>query len=242
MSPDHRDLRWLPASPAPPLLAGEVHVWLLATDYSAAKVSREHLSTEELVRASAFKFNKDRERFVHCRSTLRALLAAYMDSEPAGIEIDSGRDGKPYLATPTRRPLHFNVSHSGDHALIAFSEEDIGVDIEPQDASFIEPGTLDICLSTDEKKAFARSDPEGQVQMFFDIWTSKEAYLKLVGSGLAVEPNTIDLQGSARGQWHQPVGGEEVYFHRAPEIVRYSAAIASRSQPSVIRYLKLSTI
>jgi len=229
------DSGWLNAPSAPRLPAGEVDVWLLQLGGNGSKISNSCLSTDELARAASFRFERHREEFVSCRNTLRSLLGRYLDADPADIHISSGPNGKPYVSGALAELIEFNVSHSGDRALFAFSREEIGVDVELCDPQFIEPGTLDICLSPSERKTFDTLDIEEQTRVFFETWTAKEAYLKLAGDGLTIEPNLIDLNCSTGSLTCTTIGGRDIYFHRLPEISGYSSALASYSSIAEVR-------
>jgi phosphopantetheinyl transferase len=64
------------------------------------------------------------------RRLLLRLLGGYLDREPEEIELRLGPHGKPALAEP-EATLRFNLSHSGERALIGFAQgEEIGIDIQ----------------------------------------------------------------------------------------------------------------
>ena len=222
----------------PVLTAGEQHVWLVELNGIPDERVMSSLSSDEASRAGAFRFDLHRNQFVNCRAALRSLLGRYLDVESREIALETGPNGKPRLAERHRGSLHFNVSHSGDYALIAFSRDEVGADIERHDPRFIEPGTMDICFSAREKRTFEILDEADRVRGFFDTWTAKEAYLKLAGVGLAVEPRLIDLNCSRNALTTARVGEHDIWFNRLPEIPGYSHAVASYNGPLAIRSLK----
>lgn len=95
-------------------------------------------------------------------------------------------DGKPY----TTNGLFFNVSHSGNYVVLAVSDKEIGCDIQKCDeknfqrvAKFVfHKNEIELLNSTDDK-----------LTTFFDIWTKKEAYLKLLGTGFQRKATDIDF-------------------------------------------------
>jgi len=114
-----------------------VHVWrwwpALAPDDS--EELNAFLSPDENIRAERFHFERDRRRYKACRIYLRLLLAAYSGQDAAAIEFRYGPQGKPDInrdSLPAALAgLQFNLSHSGDAALFAFSlDRSIGVDVE----------------------------------------------------------------------------------------------------------------
>lgn len=99
---------------------------------------------------------------------LRAVLAGYLGTDPAGVELRRDANGKPFLAglAPHEEPasgsmpqLHFNLSHSGDVALIAVAEREVGVDVE-------------------------RIRPRRSTA-FYEGWARHEATVKCLGTGLS---------------------------------------------------------
>lgn len=88
------------------------------------------LPTAERERAAELLGEGARRRWVAARWALRSVLGGYLEREPATIGLRSGSHGKPALAAPDA-PLRFNLSHSGELALIAVAGEvEVGVDVQ----------------------------------------------------------------------------------------------------------------
>lgn len=102
--------------------------------------------------------------------------------EPVELSYRYGENGKPYLQG---NPLYFNLSHSGEYVLCALSGEEIGADIQKHQASPKE-ALVKRFFSEQEQEMFAncKTCPESE-EMFYRLWTRKEAYAKLTGQGLA---------------------------------------------------------
>jgi 4'-phosphopantetheinyl transferase len=65
------------------------------------------------------------------------LLGHYLGEPPDALGFGYRDKGKPYLATPPGAPLRFDVSHSGDLALLAFARDrELGVELEQRRALF----------------------------------------------------------------------------------------------------------
>ena len=97
----------------------------------ALSASAALLSPAERQRASRFAFDRDRRRFMVARAQLRELLAVRLGVPPESIELAYGERGKPVLGRHfAESDLHFNVSHSEDVAVYAFSlGREIGIDV-----------------------------------------------------------------------------------------------------------------
>lgn len=224
----------------PSLNADEVHVWLLSIDERLRPLVEPGLSRPEMEHASAFRFRNHQTQFVVSRGYLRFLLGQYL-GQPAGeIEILYAELGKPYLSPRSRPNVHFNISHSGEYALLAFSiTHELGIDIERHDPGAIDEGLLRQCLTAPEKLIYEQALPEEKTEFFFDTWARKEAYMKLLGDGLNIPPNELSL--SPIGPVRETAESYNVCFSPMPSIHGFSSALATREQPSKILFYMLGS-
>ncbi|HZP35808.1 MAG TPA: 4'-phosphopantetheinyl transferase superfamily protein [Methylomirabilota bacterium] len=176
------------ARPAPPA-DDEAWVWLAPLDVEAAALDGlvAALSPEERARAARFHFRRDAMRWMVARGTLRAILGAYLDTDPAAIAFTYGPRGKPALAAEgVRTPPQFSVSHAADLAAVAVAAQaPVGVDVEQvrplHDLEQIAARTF----SARECRALRDLPPAQRAAGFFNCWTRKEAYIKGLGEGLS---------------------------------------------------------
>ena len=178
----------LPPASAP--ARGELHLLLVDLREAAASERglRGFLSRDEIERAARFQAEGARSRFVLTRGWLRVILARCLNATPERLTFSYGANGKPALAEEWRRSeLFFNVSHSGDYALIGLtSGRAIGVDIEQvrpmPDFAEIASGYF----SETEMRAIEAFPEADRLRGFFRCWTRKEAFMKATGDGMAI--------------------------------------------------------
>jgi 4'-phosphopantetheinyl transferase len=138
------------------VLTAELHVWQAQLD-SGEWPSAADLPPAERDRAGGLRRREARERWVAGRWALRSVLGRYLGQEPAAIELRFGDRGKPMLSAP-EEPLQFNLSHSGELALIAVaSGRQVGIDVQ-----------------------WIGSKPAS----YYEAWTRREATAKCFGTGL----------------------------------------------------------
>jgi 4'-phosphopantetheinyl transferase len=172
-----------------PALRGRlVHVW--KADLSVLEQHHERLeallSTEEQQRALGYRLPGHRRRFRMVRGALRELLGAYLQRDPAGIELSRGDEGKPMLAAGLGTALHFNVSHSRGLAVLSFCEQaQVGVDVEYLDATVDTDVVANTAFSQSELARYRAEGTEQRLCTFFRIWTQKEARIKAHGLAMA---------------------------------------------------------
>lgn len=161
---------------APMPSSGIVHVWLFA------KMELGILSPAERTRADRFVHQVSREAFVKGRSGLREACSRYLGIAPSEVEIGISDEGKPYLANI--ESLHFNLTHCGSQVVAAFASEEIGIDLESPVRCEDFHGIAKRFFCPAESLEIEESGADGR-DVFFRMWTAKEAMLKLSGTGLA---------------------------------------------------------
>jgi 4'-phosphopantetheinyl transferase len=180
---------WPLPPPAVELAGTDVHVWsarLLDSDFDDA-AGMAVLCESERLRGGKFRFTRDRKNFVARRGLLRAVLGHYLKVEPSRVCLAYEERGKPRLSAPEHpSPLHFNFTHSGRLALLAVSRfSPLGVDVErirPMPEMVEMAGMF---FSAPENALLHAAPPEQKLNVFFTIWTRKEAWLKATGEGIA---------------------------------------------------------
>src|SRR5947209_8170396 len=119
-------------------------------------------------------------------SAVREVLARYLGASPDAIRIVAGPHGKPELAGGE---LSFNLSHSGDIALVAVARaRSLGVDVERidprRDVSALARRALDPAAATAVLALPAAERPVA----FHRAWARREALAKCAGTGLGTPP------------------------------------------------------
>jgi len=174
----------------------EIHVWLVTTTELEVNLASYAglLSSAEQARAEKFIFDKDRRLYTIAHAALRSILSKYAQTAPAGLQFDAGTNGKPKLPTDLPGDLRFNLSHSGDSALVAVSRgREIGIDIEFVNADFAFDEVAVRFFTTSEVVALRALPNRLQRQAFYQCWTSKEAFLKAKGTGLSGELDVVEI-------------------------------------------------
>ena len=170
-----------------------LHIWrFLPGDASI-------LSETERIQATRMTSGPAREAFVAGRAGVRMAASLYCGRTPKDFEIRIDPDGKPFIHDCE---LCFNLSHSGGAVVAAFSTHFVGIDIET-------PGRLRDYQAIAQR--FFHPDEVGSLVTeddFLQVWTAKEAMLKLAGCGLA---GGLDVARPGDGRVGE-LRGEPVYL------------------------------
>ena len=159
-------------------------------------------SLPEERRQKALRFRRRNDR-ISCAAAY--LLLGYGLRQSRGIlsfTAAENENGKPYL---TDHPgVYFNLSHCGCGCICALSGSEAGADI--QDIVLPEENTLRCVCSGKELAAVTLSDDPGRE--FTRIWCMKEAYLKMLGTGITDDLKKTDTSALR----NVTVFGYERYF------------------------------
>jgi 4'-phosphopantetheinyl transferase len=153
------------------------------------------LSLDERERAERFHNNKDASRYIWHHSTLRQVLCQYLNIQPQKIIFQHNPLGKPSLIEELNpNKLSFNMSHSGDIALIALtSNRQIGIDVELIKSIPDMSRMVELYFSKSEIKCYRALPNSEKLLVFFSAWTRKEAFLKAIGEGLQYPLEQIEV-------------------------------------------------
>lgn len=173
-----------------------LHVWHANLDRHCHTTST--LTDDETKRADRFHFERDRNRFIAARATLRNVLSRYVDANESDIRFECNQFGKPALADETSHDIRFNVTHSSHLMLIAITHgRDVGIDVERIDDDRSDPEIARRFFSPNEYTTLMNLPAEQQTEAFFDCWTRKEAFVKAHGLGLSMPLDQFDVSFGA---------------------------------------------
>ena len=218
----------------PPLRLPGVLVFLLSM--TKAGIVKKHffdnLDTTETIRSKRGVAPDIDHRFMVGRAALRGILTAIHDRAcpEKAWRFGTSTHGKPYILSPSGPVPCFNLSYATCFIAIAVSRTaEIGVDIEtchkiPGDEL---PWHL---FSGYERHLLKRSTEQEFPNVFFRLWTLKEAIAKRTAEGFATEfsdisipalpivdglENAVDLDETGIWHFHTRVALESKTVHLA---------------------------
>ena len=188
---------WPLSSAKPMLPSHELHVWVATLNQPQLQLDQlwQHLSSDEQARANRFYFERDRNHYIVARGLLRQLLGSYLQLPAAEIMFAYGEYGKPELAAAhAGSGMQFNVSHAQGVALLAFAYgRAVGVDIEQVRPLDDAEQVAERFFSAQEVALFTAVPDAQKSQAFFNCWTRKEAFIKVIGEGLSCPLDSFDV-------------------------------------------------
>jgi 4'-phosphopantetheinyl transferase len=174
-----------------PLSETEVHLWYMFVSAGCEPRLMKRLlpvlSPEERVACGKFVFEKDRLQYLLAHSLLRQTLSQYAPVRATDWRFIAEDYGKPQIALPLDEPLYFNLSHTeGLVACVVARQPLVGVDAEHLGRSGSLPEIARHFFAPAEVAYMEQHSPSEQHEIFFNIWTLKEAYIKARGLGLSL--------------------------------------------------------
>jgi 4'-phosphopantetheinyl transferase len=171
---------------------GAAHVWVADTDSIPATAALGHLDPDELQRARRFHRPADAHRFGAGRLLLRTALRAYLPRTAKGLHFVLDKAGKPHLSGPCHQiPIHFSLAHVDRILVVAVASSRVGVDVERMRAFPDLDAVAGVCFTAEERALLGSRCATERFDLFFTIWTRKEALAKALGAGLgAALPST----------------------------------------------------
>ena len=232
---------WLQPEFNPQLATGQVDVWLFQLNISQPRIKQFYplLSVEEKQRSERLVNFIHRKRMIAAHGFMRTVLSLYLQRPAESLEFVRAEKGKPSLKRRLHEPeLQFNLSHSHNLAIVALANaQSLGVDIE-----YINPKhewkKIIHRFFTDTEQSAIFSLPEAQQeQAFYQVWTRKEAHMKVTGQGLHLGPGqftvTVPPQAAAFIENHKQPDDRQWFMQdlRLPESFSVYRGCLSSDQP-----------
>ncbi len=156
------------------------------------------ISPERRERIARMKFPRKKTISLVTELLIRSEISKALGMPRSSIEFEYNEYGKPLLKGGG---YFFSVSHSGDFVAFAGADSPVGVDI--QTVGRADHRVAERFFTSEEYAAIcAAPSPERE---FFRIWTLKEAYVKMLGVGMAAPFNsfcvlTEEIAGISRSE------------------------------------------
>lgn len=141
-----------------------------------------------------------RRHFVLCRAALRSILCSYLDCSNSRLTFPVTEFQKPLAFVGDEvAAISFNVSHSGEHGLIAISLSGrVGVDVEEVAPKRHLQSLIESVMGPDEQRELAQLAESRKLRQFFRLWTCKEALIKALGTGFSTDISGFQVPANMR--------------------------------------------
>jgi 4'-phosphopantetheinyl transferase len=205
-----------------------VRLYLVAITELSARQEQGLALLPPARRARALRYRREEDR-------LRCLAGGLLMRRLLGVREDGqiveGPHGKPMLA---EQGLQFNLSHAGDHAVLAAGNTPVGVDIERTER--MKPLAAKYCMTPEEYALFAQADaPE---EIFCALWAGKESVMEGTGLGMSLAPQSFSLLPLEAGDYL--IRGERWFVGRHSLHDGYIIALASREPARDLEPVRIS--
>ncbi len=154
-----------------------VNVAALVTDDDLFEKARAAVAETRREKADRYRRREDAALSLGVELLLRYAYAQAGKPFPAAFSKTA--QGKPFAPDS---PLRFNLSHSGEWALCAVADNEVGCDVEKLDFAHLR--VAERFYTARERAQLVAATEEERVFRFFRIWTLKESFLKAADTRL----------------------------------------------------------
>ena len=155
-----------------------------------------YYSKINLIKDDVFEALSKEERYAAITNTqkrkekiARDMLFDYVvKKEKVKPDISYNKYGKPDFID---KKYHFNLSHSCDGVVMAFSDTEVGIDLQ-KITSYSEEKIDKLASRIYNDNDYNYFDTDDNIT-FTQIWTIKEAYLKYIGVGLVKNLHDVEI-------------------------------------------------
>jgi len=201
-----------------------IELWLADPDWALddafERSCLDLLSEGEAERADRFIAMGARREYLVGRTLVRRSLSRFAPVEPVAWSFEENDHGRPAILEPEiTRDLRFNLSHTrGLAALGIVDAAELGVDVEAIDRKFDFLPIARRKFAPEEAARVVAAAPASRRELFFRLWTLKEAFLKAKGIGLSLplDKFSFDIDdGLITPTFHDPLTDRADGWHFA---------------------------
>ena len=218
------------------LLSNQIHIWVVFWKDIELFIESQLscLNEKEVKKSKAYHNSDDRWRYLCGKILCKLLIAEYLGLDKKSIDFSIDCYGKPHFCNDESENIFFNISHSDDIVLLAFSRDnELGVDIEKIRKIDDYNELANNFFSCEEQQHIRKNN---SIDVFYEIWSQKEAYLKAKGIGIL---NGLNYFSVINGVITDNQNKDYKYRMEILDINGYSASIAIKESECMSdKYIK----
>ncbi|TES55760.1 4'-phosphopantetheinyl transferase superfamily protein [Halalkalibacterium halodurans] len=199
------------------------------------------LSEEKQKTIQRFVFREDALRSLVADLLVRKIIRTELQISNDQIQFETNTYGKPFVkGLPS---FHFNISHSGNWVVCATDDQPVGIDIEQ-----VRPIEFEIAerfFSESEIRDLEEKTGKAKQSYFYDLWSLKESYIKMVGKGLSIPLNSFSCRVINSQVYFSSVQEQiPAYFRQYEVDPQYKLAVCQSHPhfPKSVQRISLETI
>lgn len=159
-----------------------------------------YLSPSEISRSKRLVKKSDERTYVITHALVNRKISELLGKKFNNLKINYFDNKKPFIEGNT---IDFNLSHSTDYFAFAISIHEnlyVGVDIEVVSERLDIGPIVNNYFHKNEISYILNSDSNilTRHQKFYEVWTRKEAFLKMLGTGLSDKLPELDMSKGER--------------------------------------------
>ena len=177
---------------------------------------------------------------VGVRNWMDGVGGHHAGEAPLSLSYTYGRNGKPFLKDYGE--VCFSLSHSGRYVMGAFSNHEVGVDVQKHRETRLDMARR--FFAGEDKALLERLGEEHASDNFYRIWAVKESYMKLTGEGMRQGMDATVLEPEGEGlccgrilRKDRKTG--DAYFVLSDRLEEYSMAVCSSDKLADIKYKEI---
>lgn len=194
------------------------------------------------LKVNKFKNRDDKIRALIADLLIRSIICNKFQLSNGEIQYEYNSYGKPKLKNSEE--FHFNISHSGDWVVAVVDKQPIGIDIEKVCPIWY----VDIAkrfFKNDEYNWLLAQNDKNKLEDFYKLWTLKESYIKMMGTGLSMPLDSFSIIFDTEGNISTKGNGDVIkkrYFKTYTIDKNYIIAVCSEKNnfSSEIKFMNYS--
>ena len=170
------------------------------------------------------------------RSALGELLLRFARNQAHKffLEPTVSRFGKPQLPDG-----FFSISHAGEIVVLAYGNVNVGVDVEQMQEQI---DYYKCVFSESEQSLIYEAPKELRKERFIRLWTLKESYLKMIGTGFLIDPASISIEMHSDEFFIADITGKHIYLTSFALWETYYLALCTEDQKMCIERVRISEL